>query len=56
MTPAILDIAVIVILLLSTLIAYFRGIIREIFTIIGLLAASFISYKFGHLLIPQFDI
>lgn len=55
MTPAILDISVMLIIFLSTIIAYFRGIIREIFTIVGLLAATLVCYKFGHLLIPEFN-
>jgi membrane protein required for colicin V production len=55
MTPAVFDIILAVILLLSTGIAWYRGIIREMFTIVGLGAAVFGAYKGGHLLIPQFN-
>ena len=52
MTPHALDLAIGAIILLSTLIAYFRGIVREFFTLAGFALASFISYKGGHLLVP----
>lgn len=55
MTPVALDITVASIILLSTLVAYFRGIIKEVFTIFGLFVASFMAYKAGHLFIPAFD-
>ncbi len=52
MTPLALDIAIGSIIFLSTLIAYFRGIIREFFTLAGLGLATYVSYKGGHLLVP----
>ncbi len=53
MTPVALDIIVGVIILLSTVVAYMRGIIKEMFTIFGLFIAAFIAYKGGHLLLPD---
>jgi uncharacterized membrane protein required for colicin V production len=55
MTPAILDIIVATIILLSMAIAFYRGIVKEIFTILGLAAATYGTYKGGHLLIPAFN-
>ena len=53
MTPHALDITVAIIILLSTLSAYFRGFVREFFMLIGLALATFIAYKAGHLLQPD---
>lgn len=55
MTPLALDIIVGTILFFSMLVAYFRGIVKEVFTVVGLAAASYVSYKSGHLLVPQFN-
>ncbi|TAL30315.1 MAG: CvpA family protein [Alphaproteobacteria bacterium] len=55
MTPDALDITVGVILFLSMLIAYFRGIIREVFTIVALIAAMGSSYYGGSLMVPPFE-
>ncbi len=55
MTPDALDITVGIILLLSMLIAYFRGIIREVFTIVALVSAMGASYIGGPLMIPPFE-
>lgn len=55
MTPDALDITVGVILFLSMLIAYFRGIIREVFTIVALVAALGAAYVAGPLMIPPFE-
>lgn len=55
MTPAVLDITILTILILSTLIACWRGFVREMFTIIGLGLAAFGAVKGGHLLIPVFN-
>ena len=55
MTPDALDITVAVILLLSAMVAYFRGIIREVFTIVALVAASGTSYFVGPLMVPAFE-
>lgn len=55
MTPLALDIAIGLIILLSTVVAYMRGLIKEIFTVAGFGAAIFFAYESGHLLIPQFN-
>ncbi len=55
MTPAALDITIAIILLLSAIVAYFRGLIREIFTIVALMVASFAAYMGGDMMIPSFD-
>lgn len=55
MTPHVLDLIVAVILLLSTLIAYYRGLIREVFTILGLGLAVFGAYMAGPALTPFFE-
>jgi uncharacterized membrane protein required for colicin V production len=55
MTPVALDIAVGLFILLSVLVAYFRGIVKEIFTLGGFAAAVFTAYKVGHLLVPEFN-
>lgn len=52
MTPLALDLVVGFILLMSALIAYFRGIIKEAFTLVGLGLAVFATYKGAHLLVP----
>jgi membrane protein required for colicin V production len=55
MTPLALDIAIGLIIFLSTLAAYFRGLIKEVFTLLGLAVAVFLAYKLGHLLVPEFN-
>jgi uncharacterized membrane protein required for colicin V production len=55
MTPDALDITVGVILFLSMIIAYFRGIIREVFTIVALVAAMGAAYVGGPLMVPSFE-
>ncbi len=55
MTPMALDIFIGIIILLSTIVAYLRGIIKETFTLLALLLGSFLAYKAGHLLMPVFD-
>ena len=52
MTPLAFDLTIGAIIFLSTLIAYFRGIVREIFTLAGFALATFVAYKGGHLLMP----
>lgn len=52
MTPIALDVAIGIILLISILIGYFRGIIKEVFTIAGLALAIFASYQLAHMLVP----
>ena len=53
MTPHALDLTIGIILLLSTLVAYYRGIVREFFMLAGLALATFVSVKAGHLLLPD---
>jgi len=53
MTPHALDLTIALILILSTLVAYFRGIVRELFMLAGFTLAAFISVKAGHLLVPD---
>lgn len=55
MTPVILDSVVLAVLFFSTLFAYGRGMIREVFTILGFAVAAFGSWKGGYLLIPYFQ-
>ncbi|MDI1228667.1 MAG: CvpA family protein [bacterium] len=55
MTPAALDIIVAIILALSMLVAYFRGIIREAFTIVALIVATSVTYFAGEIMIPSFN-
>jgi uncharacterized membrane protein required for colicin V production len=54
MTPAVLDIIIASILLLSTGFAMYRGIIHEIFSIVGFVAAAGGSYFGGPALLPAF--
>ncbi|MCE9507393.1 MAG: CvpA family protein [Alphaproteobacteria bacterium] len=55
MTALALDIAIGFVILLSTVAAYFRGFVKEVFTLIGITVAVFFAYKFGHLLVPEFN-
>lgn len=55
MTPAALDITIAIILLLSALVAYFRGIIREAFTIVALIVATTTTYFGGEMMIPAWN-
>ncbi|MBI3440940.1 MAG: CvpA family protein, partial [Proteobacteria bacterium] len=55
MTPLALDIAIGLVITLSTVIAYLRGIIKEVFTLVGLFVAGFLAYQGGHLLVPEFN-
>lgn len=48
----ILDLVVIGILLLSALVAFWRGFVREVLTIISLLGAAIATYMFGPKLVP----
>jgi membrane protein required for colicin V production len=52
MTALALDIAIGLVILLSTVAAYCRGFVKEVFTLIGIAVAVFFAYKFGHLLVP----
>lgn len=55
MTPLALDIAIALIILLSTVVAYLRGVIREIFTLVTFGISAFIAYAGGHVLVPTFN-
>jgi membrane protein required for colicin V production len=55
MTPDALDITVAGVLILSAIFAYFRGLIREVFTIGALIAASGAAYAGGGLMLPAFE-
>ncbi len=49
---AIIDIAVLLILLISAGVAFFRGFIREVLTIVGVIGAALASLMFGKMLSP----
>jgi len=55
MTPVALDTIIAIVLLLSALVAYFRGIIREAFTLVALGVAGLTSYFGGELMITHFN-
>ncbi len=55
MTPMALDLFIGFVILLSTIVAYLRGIIKETFTVLALLLGSFVAFKAGHLLTPVFN-
>jgi len=55
MTATALDIAIGIIIGFSMLVAYFRGLIREVFTLAGIVIAVFLSYKLGHMFVPEFE-
>jgi membrane protein required for colicin V production len=50
---AIIDIGVLLILLISAGVAFFRGFIREVLTIVGVIGAALASLMFGKLLAPH---
>lgn len=49
---AILDIGVLLILLISAGVAFFRGFIREVLTIVGVIGAALAALMFGKMLTP----
>ena len=51
----IIDLVVLAVLLISAAISFFRGFIREVLTIAGLLAGLFCAYTFGDDLAPIFQ-
>lgn len=55
MTPVALDIIIAVILIISALLACLRGFIKEVFSMIALIGATYLSWKSSHLLVPQFN-
>lgn len=50
---AIIDIGVLLILLISAGVAFFRGFIREVLTIVGVIGAALASLMFGKMLSPH---
>ncbi len=55
MTPAALDIAIGILILISTIAACVRGLIREVFTLGGFAIAVLTAWTAGHLLVPPFN-
>ncbi|MDD9899851.1 MAG: CvpA family protein [Alphaproteobacteria bacterium] len=55
MTPVLFDIIVSVIILLSAGIAWYRGLIREVLTIIGLGLAALVTIKGGPMMVPYMN-
>lgn len=54
MTPILLDTIVIIVIMLSVLVALFRGFVREVLTIVNLGGAALAAYAFGPMLSPGF--
>jgi membrane protein required for colicin V production len=52
MSPILFDTIIGIIIILSTVIAFFRGFVREVLTIVNLLAATAAAYYLGDDLIP----
>jgi uncharacterized membrane protein required for colicin V production len=55
MTPLIFDLCILFVILASMAMAYYRGLIREVLTIVGLGVAVFSAYKLGPFLLPYFN-
>lgn len=55
MTPDVLDITVAIVLLLSIALGAWRGLVREVFTIVGLAVSALGAWKGGPLLLPYFN-
>lgn len=53
MSPILFDTIIGIIIILSTVIAFFRGFVREVLTIVNLLAATAAAYYLGDDLIPS---
>jgi len=51
----ILDIIILVVLIVSAVIAFFRGFIKEVLTIVGLGGAAFGAFLFGGMAVPFFE-
>lgn len=54
MTPLLLDTTLVIIMLLSILIALFRGFVKEVLTIVNLLGASAAAYLLSPMAVPGF--
>jgi len=55
MTPMALDITVGLVIFMSGLIAYFRGIVKEFFTLAALVLGAYLSYEGGYLWLPTLN-
>lgn len=55
MTPIMLDTAVIIVILLSVIVAFFRGFVKEVLTIVNLLGAAVAAWYLGGQFGPQFQ-
>jgi membrane protein required for colicin V production len=55
MTPILLDTAVIIVILLSVIVAFFRGFVKEVLTIVNLLGAAVAAWYLGGQFAPQFQ-
>lgn len=55
MTATLLDTIVMVVIFLSVLIAFFRGFVKEMITIISIGGAVYIAYAFGQHMTPSFN-
>lgn len=54
MTPILLDSAVAIVIILSIVIAFFRGFVREMLTIVNLAGAGAAAWLFGPMMVPTF--
>lgn len=55
MTPIILDTAVIIVILLSVIVAFFRGFVKEVLTIVNLIGAAAAAWYLGGQFAPAFQ-
>lgn len=55
MTPIMLDTAVIIVVLLSVIVAFFRGFVKEMLTIVNLIGASAAAWYLGGQFAPTFQ-
>ncbi|MDP2205089.1 MAG: CvpA family protein [Alphaproteobacteria bacterium] len=55
MTPIMLDTAIIIVILLSVIVAFFRGFVKEVLTIVNLLGAAVAAWYLGGQFAPQFQ-
>lgn len=55
MTPILLDTAVIIVILLSVIVAFFRGFVKEVLTIINIVGAAAAAWYLGGQFAPTFQ-
>ena len=55
MTPIMFDTAVIIVMLLSVIVAFFRGFVKEVLTIVNLIGATAASWYLGKQFAPAFQ-